>query len=87
MKLVLFNENIKILINDRKIVVLDNCATNEMDNHDDNNRRDARPCVIRNIPIRKPKSISSFVAGFKSAVNSKIDDYIDLHQLKYSKIQ
>jgi REP element-mobilizing transposase RayT len=27
--------------------------------------------------VRKPKSISSFVGGFKSAVNSKIDDYID----------
>ena len=27
--------------------------------------------------FRKPKSISSFIAGFKSAVNSKIDDYID----------
>lgn len=26
---------------------------------------------------RLPKSISSFIAGFKSAVNSKIDDYID----------
>lgn len=38
--------------------------------------------------IRKPKSISSFVAGFKSAVNSKIDDYIDEHELdipKYNK--
>lgn len=36
-------------------------------------------------PIRKPKSISSFVAGFKSAVNSKIDDYIDEHQLRIPK--
>lgn len=38
--------------------------------------------------IRKPKSISSFFAGFKSAVNSKIDDYIDIHKLdmpKYNK--
>lgn len=26
---------------------------------------------------RLPKSISSFVGGFKSAINSKIDDYID----------
>ena len=41
--------------------------------------------IIRNIPIRKPKSISSFVAGFKSAINSKIDDYIDLHQLNIPK--
>ncbi len=38
--------------------------------------------------IRKPQSISSFIAGFKSAVNSKIDDYIDEHHLgipKYNK--
>ena len=37
------------------------------------------PSIKRNMPIRKPKSLSSFVAGFKSAVNSKIDDWIDLH--------
>jgi len=36
-------------------------------------------------PIRLPKSISSFLAGFKSAVNSKIDDFIDLHHLKIPK--
>jgi REP element-mobilizing transposase RayT len=34
---------------------------------------------------RKPKSISSFVAGFKSAVNSKIDDLIEEHQLPIPK--
>jgi putative transposase len=38
--------------------------------------------------IRKPKSISSFIAGFKSVVNTKIDDYIDAHHLyifKYNR--
>jgi REP element-mobilizing transposase RayT len=35
--------------------------------------------------VRKPKSISSFVAGFKSAVNSKIDDYIDENHLNIPK--
>nr|MBS0037069.1 hypothetical protein [Saprospiraceae bacterium] len=35
--------------------------------------------------VRSPKSISSFVGGFKSAVNSKINDYIDAHQLKIPK--
>ncbi|MBN2737359.1 MAG: hypothetical protein JXR70_10300 [Spirochaetales bacterium] len=35
--------------------------------------------------IRKPRSISSFIAGFKSAVNSKIDDYIDEHKLDIPK--
>jgi putative transposase len=34
---------------------------------------------------RKPKSISSFIAGFKSAVNSKIDDYIDEQKLNIPK--
>lgn len=34
---------------------------------------------------RKPKSISSFIAGFKSAVNSKIDDYIDENGLNIPK--
>ncbi len=35
--------------------------------------------------FRKPKSISSFIAGFKSAVNSKIDDYIDENGLNIPK--
>ena len=34
---------------------------------------------------RKPQSISSFVSGFKSAVNSKIDDYIDKCNLNIPK--
>lgn len=35
--------------------------------------------------IRQPKSISSFVAGYKSAVVNKIDDFIDDHQLQINK--
>ncbi|MBN2683578.1 MAG: hypothetical protein JXR58_13870 [Bacteroidales bacterium] len=35
--------------------------------------------------FRLPKSISSFLAGFKSAVNSKIDDYIDQQNLNIPK--
>ena len=42
--------------------------------------RDTRPCVSR-----KPKSISSFIAGYKSAVNSKIDDFIDENNLNIPK--
>lgn len=38
-----------------------------------------------NRPVRMPKSISSFLAGFKSAVNSKIDDYIDENHLNIPK--
>jgi REP element-mobilizing transposase RayT len=34
---------------------------------------------------RKPKSLSSFVAGYKSAVTTKIDDFIDLHNLPIEK--
>ncbi len=35
--------------------------------------------------IRMPKSISSFMAGFKSGVNSKIDDFIDQNHLDMPK--
>lgn len=38
--------------------------------------------------IRKPKSISSFIGGFKSAITTKIDDFIDENNLdipKYNK--
>jgi putative transposase len=41
--------------------------------------------IKRNPPIRLPKSVSSFIAGFKSAVNSKIDDYIDEYKLSLPK--
>lgn len=34
---------------------------------------------------RKPKSISSFIAGYKSVINTKIDDYIDEHNLGMPK--
>ena len=35
--------------------------------------------------VRKPQSISSFIAGFKSVINSKIDDFIDEHNLDIPK--
>lgn len=34
---------------------------------------------------RKPKSISSFIAGFKSAVTTEIDNFIDAHHLDIQK--
>lgn len=34
---------------------------------------------------QKPKSISSFFGGFKSAVNTKIDNYIDMHKMDIPK--
>ncbi len=41
--------------------------------------------INRNVPFRLPKSISSFLAGFKSAVNTNIDNFIDEHQLSTPK--
>ncbi len=43
------------------------------------------PSIKRNPPIRLPKSISSFIAGFKSAVNNKIDNLIDEQHLPIPK--
>lgn len=37
------------------------------------------------MPQRKPKSISSFIAGFKSATTIQIDNYIDSKNLTISK--
>ena len=41
--------------------------------------------IKRHPPVRLPTSISSFIAGFKSAVNSKIDDFLDEKQLEIPK--
>lgn len=35
--------------------------------------------------VRKPKSISSFIAGFKSSTTNKIDDFIDEMELPVKK--
>jgi putative transposase len=43
------------------------------------------PVIKRYQPIHLPKSISSFIAGFKSAVNTKIDDYIDENKMDIPK--
>ncbi len=37
------------------------------------------------IPQRKPKSISSFISGFKSSTIKQIDDWIDLNHLTIAK--
>ncbi len=34
---------------------------------------------------RKPKSLSSFIAGYKSSVTTKVDDFIDLYDLSIVK--
>jgi len=41
------------------------------------NPGEINPHSKKNHPIRKPKSISSFIAGFKSATNTEIDNAID----------
>ena len=51
------------------------------DGDDDHQLRD----INRHPPVRLPTSISSFIAGFKSAVNSKIDDFLDEKQLEIPK--
>lgn len=56
-------------------------ATNRANgtNHANGTKRANGPNRPNQPFTRKSKSISSFVGGFKSAVNSKIDDYIDDH--------
>ncbi len=41
--------------------------------------------IKQNPPVRLPKSISSFIAGFKSSVNTQIDNLIDEHKLALPK--
>jgi len=67
------------------IIKLENNPTAETDGigryeRPGGNGRYERPFVSTVTPqafIRKPKSISSFVAGYKSAVINQIDDFID----------
>jgi len=74
-------------------------ATNDQPNVEDAPivEKDGRPSLRRENDILAnntkkqlnfvclPKSISSFIAGFKSAINSKIDDYIDENNLDIPK--
>jgi REP element-mobilizing transposase RayT len=50
--------------------------------HDENN---CKSVVKKNQPMRAKQSISSFIAGFKSATTCRIDDYIDLYDLSLPK--
>lgn len=45
----------------------------------------SQPNSKQSIPPQKPRSISSFVGGFKSRAITKIDDFIDFHQLDIAK--
>ena len=52
--------------------------------HVETHGRASQPAEFPNFK-RKPKSISSFIGGYKSAINTKIDDYIDEHNLDIPK--
>ena len=74
------------------IVVINNNESTTVDENDmDDVLHDAETHGRASLPSqtrtfhRSPKSISSFLAGFKSAVNSKIDDYIDEYDLNIPK--
>jgi hypothetical protein len=77
------------------IVVLDNQSNSSLQSNSplqspllESSPSDLNEIIKRNPAIRLPESISSFIAGFKSAVNTKIDDYIDANKLilpKYNR--
>ncbi len=72
------------------IIGLENNATEMNDNETTNNgsiavQTHGRASLQSKSPYRLPQSISSFIGGFKSSVNTKIDDYIDLHHLNIPK--
>lgn len=50
-----------------------------------NNPNNPIPQSQQYIPIRNPKSISSFIGSFKSRVITKIDDFIDDNELPIEK--
>lgn len=73
-----------IIINDGADTV-ETHNRNTVETHGSSSLRDMDVFIKRNPAIRLPQSISSFIAGFKSAVNTKIDDYIDAKQLDMAK--
>ncbi len=86
---------IVVINNNEKMVVVDNDNVQFVDNRvvDTNGRsylqtQTPSPSSQQISPpqfYRLPKSISSFLAGFKSAVNTKIDDFIDANNLNIPK--
>ena len=72
------------------IVIMDKTQCLSTDSNADIGR-DARPCVSTDCEPRQPKlqrqpkSISSFVAGFKSSTINRIDDWIDSNNVPMAK--
>lgn len=48
-------------------------------------QEDPASLTDKNNLYRLPKSLSSFIAGFKSSVNTQVDNYIDTHELEMVK--
>jgi REP element-mobilizing transposase RayT len=76
------------------IIIIDTVQTHGSASQTDNERTHDRASQTDNEKthgraylqfIRKPKSISSFIAGFKSATTNKIDDFIDQKELPIKK--
>ena len=76
-----------IILENDDIIHNDNISMmKNTENYDDSqSMNDPMPSIESNPFYRLPKSISSFIGGFKSSVNSKIDDYIDAHNLDIPK--
>ena len=73
----LFLDEYRIMPNHIHAIIILNMNESSLKNNDLN---------IKNNPfIRLPKSISSFIAGFKASVNTEIDNYIDQNQLNIPK--
>lgn len=69
-----------------------NTQSDKIKAHEINSKEDTQKRVLesianikRNRPIRLPKSISSFIGGYKSIINTRINDYIDDNQLNIKK--
>jgi len=77
-----------VIINNNESMTMDKTVVDESDNVVETHGRaslQSQP-ISQSQPFhRLPKSISSFLAGFKSAVNTKIDDYIDKNDLNIPK--
>lgn len=75
-----------VIINNNESMTVDKPVANGVvEAHGRASLRWSHPILQSQSFHRLPKSISSFLAGFKSAVNTKIDDYIDINDLNIPK--
>ena len=69
----------------KKTMIVETHGRASLQSSQQSSQQSSRQLLQQPIFVRKPKSISSFIAGFKSIINSKIDDYIDENNLNISK--